>query len=385
MIYPLVSIVVPVYNTGKYLTECLESLCNQTYQNIEIVCVDDGSFDDSQVILQAYADKDNRFNIASQKNSGQSVARNKALEMSNGNFVMFVDSDDYLAADAIQKCVDAIKSEPDLDGVVFNAETFRDYLGSRKIIRENEELIIDKHRGRVMPPAIDVRASEHIAVFTNACQLFISRELIAQNDIRFVEGKIFEDSEFCAHILCLSKKLYWIEEPLYFYRRHTTSTVASAGPRFLEAFEMFCKAEQHFKDAGIWDLVEHCFYVRYLGHLMGFWHNDVKNSKSEKLIAAYKKGLIEYIREIPLLMLYSVLQGFHKDKMFLLEMRDDIPHHIYASIRKNHNREKFRERVKRSLRNLLIKLSPGYRLSLDTRDKVNYVAWRIDQLRNERD
>ena len=91
---PLVSIIIPVYNTAKYLPNCLDSIINQSYCNLEIIIIDDGSTDDSYKIAKKYASKDPRIKLVHQKNSGQSSARNKGLSLSKGNFIAFVDSDD---------------------------------------------------------------------------------------------------------------------------------------------------------------------------------------------------------------------------------------------------------------------------------------------------
>ena len=91
---PKVSVIIPVYNVEKYLKQCLDSVVNQTLKDIEIICVNDGSTDNSLEILEEYAQKDNRIIIISQENQGQSVARNIALEKATGEYVGFVDSDD---------------------------------------------------------------------------------------------------------------------------------------------------------------------------------------------------------------------------------------------------------------------------------------------------
>lgn len=93
---PDISIIVPVYNVEKYLPQCLESLINQTYANIEIICVNDGSTDNSLEILDKYAKRDSRIIVINQKNSGVSVARNAALKIISGKYLMFVDGDDWI-------------------------------------------------------------------------------------------------------------------------------------------------------------------------------------------------------------------------------------------------------------------------------------------------
>ncbi len=99
---PKVSIIIPVYNVEKYLKECLNSVVNQTLKEIEIICVDDGSTDNSLSILEEYAKKDNRINLLKQENSGAGAARNKGLDSARGEYIYFLDSDDFLELNAIE-------------------------------------------------------------------------------------------------------------------------------------------------------------------------------------------------------------------------------------------------------------------------------------------
>ena len=103
-----VSVIVPVYNVGKYLEECLNSIINQTYKNIEMVIVNDGSTDNSLDIIEKFKNKDNRIKLINQINKGVSVARNIGLLNSTGNYIFFVDPDDYIEIDCINKLVEKI-------------------------------------------------------------------------------------------------------------------------------------------------------------------------------------------------------------------------------------------------------------------------------------
>lgn len=112
---PKVSIIMPVYNVEKYLKKCLNSLINQTLDDIEIICVNDGSTDNSDKILQEFAQKDSRIKILTQSNKGQSVARNLAIENANGEYLGFVDSDDWVDLDYFEKLYNiAIKYDCDI-------------------------------------------------------------------------------------------------------------------------------------------------------------------------------------------------------------------------------------------------------------------------------
>ena len=106
----LISIIVPVYNAEKYLAKCLESLISQTYKNIEIILIDDGSKDESEKICQTYCAKDARIIVKKQKNAGASSARNRGVDLAKGKYILFVDADDYVSDDYIEYLYRLIKS-----------------------------------------------------------------------------------------------------------------------------------------------------------------------------------------------------------------------------------------------------------------------------------
>ena len=97
-----VSVIIPVYNVEQYLRPCLDSVLNQTLKNIEIICIDDGSTDDSLKILMEYAEKDNRITILKQKNKGAGVARNYGMSIATGEYFLFLDSDDFFSETLLQ-------------------------------------------------------------------------------------------------------------------------------------------------------------------------------------------------------------------------------------------------------------------------------------------
>lgn len=106
-----ISVIIPVYNVERYLRECLDSIINQTHRNLEIICIDDGSPDNSINILKDYSKIDNRIFIKQQQNSGLSKARNEGIKISTGKYLIFVDSDDWLPLDAIELLYKKIKKE----------------------------------------------------------------------------------------------------------------------------------------------------------------------------------------------------------------------------------------------------------------------------------
>ena len=126
-----VSIIVPIYNGEKYLNQCLDSLSNQTLKNIEIICVNDGSTDKTSSILNTYSAKDNRFKIITTENHGQGSARNTALNEANGEYIAFIDADDWIELNSIELLYKNAKLN-DLDMLFFQMVNYMQSLDGRK-------------------------------------------------------------------------------------------------------------------------------------------------------------------------------------------------------------------------------------------------------------
>ena len=201
----LVSIIVPIYNTEKYLKECIESLINQTYKNLEIILVDDGSTDNSRFICDEYKNKIENIKVIHQENQGISNARNKGLEVAQGYYISFVDSDDYVEETMIEKLVRSIE-ENEADMSICNYYPNKENkLKEVLTVDEVMELIIDKRyfRGYV-------------------CNKLYKKELL--DKLKFEEDiKMCEDFLFnCKYLLKCSKCSY-VSERLYFYRANIQS------------------------------------------------------------------------------------------------------------------------------------------------------------------
>ena len=117
-----ISVVVPVYNVEKYLKECIDSIINQTLEDIEIICVNDGSTDSSLEILNNFAEQDNRIKVITQSNQGLSAARNTGIKYANGEYISFIDSDDYIDTSLYETLVKYLPAEM----ICFNAQAFGD-------------------------------------------------------------------------------------------------------------------------------------------------------------------------------------------------------------------------------------------------------------------
>lgn len=208
---PLISVIVPVYNPGKHLHRCLDSIVGQTYRNLQIILIDDGSTDGSGEVCDQYAANDDRIIVVHQPNGGVSKARNAGLEIANGDYYQFPDSDDYLEPDTYEYLLDTIR-EHNCDMV--NFEYFVTYTAY-----ESRHILSDDHYGLVNT------FDAHRLIMTGepfACNKFFSQKLITANDdllgIKFRED-IFrgEDSLFAHEATDRAETVWFDKRPLYHY------------------------------------------------------------------------------------------------------------------------------------------------------------------------
>ena len=200
----LISVIVPVYNTQDYLDKCLTSIINQTYKNIEIIIIDDGSTDNSKEVIKKYMNNDNRIIYYYQKNSGVGIARNKGIDMSRGNYIAFIDSDDYINEKYIEKMYMAIKSD---DAFSICGTINVSYDGKEKSVNVNKKLI-DTFRG--------------IAQYRR----LINKRILLKSQIKFSDVKICEDLEFYSKLMIYSEMKYSIvDESLYYYVQRENSLI----------------------------------------------------------------------------------------------------------------------------------------------------------------
>lgn len=221
----MVSIIIPAYNAERFIADTLDSLIGQTYHNLEIVVVNDGSSDSTFDILTDYASKDNRVKVINQTNSGQSAARNAGLRSSHGDLVTYVDSDDWLSADAIEKIVVAFNDDTDI--VMY--DYVREYPTSsnvRNILSSNQsgftpevlnEYVLSHLFG---PPATEHISPDRLEIFNPLWNKTYRKNVIkgiSQVDLSEIGSS--EDLLFNISAFTNSKGCRHVSEPLYHYRR----------------------------------------------------------------------------------------------------------------------------------------------------------------------
>ncbi len=216
-----ISIVVPVYNVEKYLRECLDSLVNQTLEDIEIICVNDGSTDSSPQILEEYASKDNRIKIFNQENQGVSAARNFGIKNVNGEYLTFVDSDDWIKKDACEILYKTIK-ERNSDILLFSYFNYYDNFIIQDI-RLKKILITAKDKNIKFKDY----SNEFFKVPLMTCGKIYKTDVILNNNIFFpLNIHVSEDMVFVVKSFINAESISIIDVGLYYYRRSTSQSLS---------------------------------------------------------------------------------------------------------------------------------------------------------------
>lgn len=226
-----ISIIIPVYNAEKYIGRCLESVVNQTYRNLEIICVDDGSTDNSYKIIEEKAKQDNRIILIKQKNQGVSIARNTAIENLTGDYIMFLDSDDYMEQNMCEIMYKAINEfETDVircnyNRVYENGISFKNKNNNLPMKHKiyKEEIMKD-----ILPEFIKGNIRSYLWL------LIIKSEIVKNKNLRFVPNiKMMQDKLFYIKLLQNINSIYQIDNCCYNYFCNSNSTIQSKEKVFL--------------------------------------------------------------------------------------------------------------------------------------------------------
>lgn len=215
---PIVSVIIPVYNVERYLRECLESVINQTYKELQIIVVDDGSTDSSGKMCDEYAQRDQRIQVIHKENCGLSAARNLGMRFAIGKYVYFLDSDDYISLDAIEKMVSPMENS-DVEILTFLCKTFG---SSQNIaVRYKRTLKNKVYTGH----EFFTYCQSHNEFYPTVWLYFYRRETIINKS--FIEGVVFEDTSYMFELLASDVRVKFISEVLNWHRIEKGSITCS--------------------------------------------------------------------------------------------------------------------------------------------------------------
>ena len=314
----MISVIVPVYNVEEYLEECLESIRQQTFTDIEVILVNDGSTDSSKEICERFCQVDNRFKLINQENQGQSVARNRGVKESVGQFIMFVDSDDVINTNVLEVLLPYMKTDVDIVEC--------------RMTRKKEEFFLNKtstivFEGNSKEAILNCIAFKEVKYC--AFKKLYRREIVQK--IPFLEGYIYEDVFTGINYLKHIRKIVVIDYIGYYYRVRANSTMTkSFNEKDLDIFKVGNKLIDSFKDDE--NMLPYIgYFLFYLGH--GHYLKDGINTKSpyvdlyEDFIrnaAFIAKQSKEVVRKYRLLRLYLLAPKYYTT----------ITHPIYKSLQK---------------------------------------------------
>ncbi len=267
-----ISIIIPIYNVEKYLNDCLDSVFRQSYQDFEVIAINDGSTDNSLKIIESYKEEHSeRLTIIDQENKGISASRNAGINASKGEFIYFLDSDDFIPPNMLEKCIQYF-SNHDVDSIFFNAIAFTDGI--------NQEYAKNFDYTRKVPE----RVYENLELFSlfmrgkyivHPCCFMLKKEKF--KELRFPDGVIHEDNYYTTKILMSESTTSYVTQDVLYHRRvRPNSIVTQAKTR--SHYEGYYTVEkmlllEHGKSKLVHDFCRRLFYTG----------TDVEIGKSDSL------------------------------------------------------------------------------------------------------
>lgn len=289
---PKVSVIVPVYNVEEYLQQCIDSILAQTLQDIEIICVDDGSTDSSGKILDQYMMTDERVKVLHRKNAGYGAAMNVGIDAAQGEYIGIVESDDCIKEEMYQALYDtAIKD--DLDLVKSDAIYWLESVG---YLKEIHFQWLDSYYDRVL---YDEKRNIFFDFYMNIWTGIYKKTFLSENKIRFHEtpGATYQDNGFWLQTLLYCKKVKWISRAFYLYRQDNPMASVKSQNKILAMANEYEFLAQTLCDRKDYNLLSYCYYYKLFRHRGTFM----------RIADEHKREFCEQIKKD-----YAIYKGFVK-------------------------------------------------------------------------
>ena len=279
----LISVIVPVYNVEKYLANCLDSIINQTYKNLEILLIDDGSTDNSGKICDDYAKKDNRIKVIHKENGGLSSARNIGINNANGNYLSFIDSDDTINHEMMNNMLDSINKN-NTDMAICKLNIIKDE------VKTNEKIDINEKIEVITPNDVyDMLYNHKQAEMTSSCNKIFKIELF--DDIRYPLGEINEDDAILHLILDKVNIISYSNIPYYNYYQRTGSIMHKRNPKAKQSVEHYIVRGNYFFDKKMYKYYDmNAFLICFV---LALHYKDLDKSYYKKNKKKYSKIVLE--------------------------------------------------------------------------------------------
>lgn len=276
----LVSVIVPIYNVELYLARCIESIINQTYKNLEIILVNDGTKDSSLDIALDYSKKDERIKVYSKENGGLSDARNYGLDKVTGKYVIFIDSDDFVDESMVEGLLNAIEnSEVAVCDMKYlyddNTETFA---SGGEFVSGN---VLDKPR--------------LIAINNSACNKMYLKTMF--DDVKFPVGKYYEDLAVIPKILYKAKNIVKVDKPYYIYYQRSGSIAHSANKKMFDIYDAIKDCIDYVKSHGNEKEIIDELYSLYIVHGLDLTTLRIKDFDDKSIRKEYLRENMELLNK----------------------------------------------------------------------------------------
>lgn len=292
-----VSVIIPVYNAEKHLEECIQSVCAQTLKNIEIICVDDGSTDDSLIILEQLAREDQRIVVLTQKNAGAGAARNHGLALAKGKYLSFLDADDFFEPQMLEKAFQ--KAEEDqAELVVFRADF---YHGEKRTFTPCRYGLVESMLPAKRPFAgTEIEKNVFRVVVGWAWDKLFLAGFVRENKLRFQEQRTSNDLLFVFSALVKAQRITTLTDTLAHQRRHEGGTLSVTREKSWMCFyDALVALRQQLKAWGLYERFEQD-YVNYALHFSLWNLNTLKEPTRRELYNQLRKawfgelGIVDY-------------------------------------------------------------------------------------------
>lgn len=289
---PLISVIIPVYNVEKYLRECLDSVLNQTLRNIEVICVDDGSTDCSLEILNSYAKCDNRVKVLKQLNSGAGIARNKGIDIARGNYIAFLDADDFFKPNMLEKAYNnAITHNTDI--VMFRHERYDE--GNGKFYELPHMMNHTKFPNKDYFTINEISGNFYFDIYGWTWDKLFKRELIDKYNLCFQGTKIFNDMFFTYSALVVSSRISFINEILMTQRVNRSGSITKS---VQNNWHCIIEALDYIKNFLVFNNFYDKWHVNfsiYALHMLIFTERQLANNEKEYMRMVIKNSTLKLL------------------------------------------------------------------------------------------
>ncbi len=291
---PVFSIITPCFNSEKHIEECIKSVLSQTFQDFEFLIVDDGSFDSSSKIIEKYADFDNRIKFFKKENQGQGIQRNFAIKQSKGRYILFLDSDDWLENNALEKLFNKFQKD-DSDVVIFDGFKYEQKSGKKSFF-EYTKFFYKIFKERNFSPTKD--AKEFTFKINGLTFKAYKREFLIKNDIKFSPTRFIEDSEFYYKMMLTVEKLSCLKENILNYRIHSSSVTFAQSKRIEDIKYAFFACEKIVKNSSFNKdkTIINAFLKNRISQVFYYYKTIKNNPKLKKNYYYLIKEILKYIK-----------------------------------------------------------------------------------------